>query len=47
MGAFIDLMLSEDWEKFQRVRLYKKLGKKLDDIPPDKLQKIKEILEDK
>lgn len=49
MGWFTDLMLSEDWEKFQRVRLYKKLGEKLEDIDtlsPEKLNKIKKILEE-
>ena len=46
MGAIMDLLFSENWEQFQRVRLYKKLGKKLESLPPDKLQKIKEILEE-
>ena len=46
MGWLIDLMFSEDWEKFQRVRLYKKLGKKIEELPPEKLIKIKRILEE-
>ena len=47
MGRIIDFLLSGNWEEFQRIQLYKKFGNKLDKLPPDKLEQIKEILEEK
>ncbi len=46
MGKFLDLMLSENWETYKRIQLYKKLGDKLESLPPNKLNKIKKILEE-
>ncbi len=46
MGKLFDYCMTGDWEKTKRMALYKKLGKKLDEIPPEKLQKIKKILEE-
>lgn len=46
MGKLFDYCMTGDWEKTQRIALYKKLGKKLKDIPPEKLKKIMEILEE-
>lgn len=44
MGRILDFFLTEDWEQFQRVGLYKKLGKKLDNLSPKQLEKIKEVM---
>jgi len=46
MGKFLDFFMTGDWEQTQRISLYKKLGKKLNEIPPEKLEKIKKILEE-
>lgn len=46
MGRILDFFLTENWEQFQRVGLYKKLGKKLDNLSPNQLNKIKKILEE-
>ncbi len=32
MGKILDLLFSENWEQFQRVQLYKKLGKQMDEL---------------
>ena len=45
MGKFADFVLSDSWEEFQRIQLFKKLGKKIEELPEEKLKKIKEILE--
>ena len=29
-SKFLDLGMSDDWEKYQRIQLYRKLGKNLD-----------------
>jgi len=42
----MDLLLSENYEQFQRIQLYKKIGKKLENLSPTHLKKIKEILEE-
>lgn len=44
MGKILNFVMSKDWEEFQRVELYKKLGNKLEDLSPEKLEKIKELL---
>jgi len=46
MGKFFDYLMTGDWEETQRISLYKKLGDKLNNLPEDKLKKIKEILDE-
>lgn len=36
MGKILDLLLSKDWEEYQRIQLYKKIGKSVD----NKLNKL-------
>lgn len=43
MGKILDLLLSDSWEEYQRIQLYKKVGRKFD-IEADKIEK--EIEED-
>ena len=31
MGKFWDFLLADSWEEYQRIQLYKKLGKKLEE----------------
>lgn len=47
MGKITDFILSDSWEEYQRIQLFKKFGKKLDELPLNKLEKIKKILEEK
>ncbi|MEN7981827.1 MAG: hypothetical protein ABFQ65_00060 [Nanoarchaeota archaeon] len=44
MGKLFDYCMTGDWEETQRIALYKKLGKKLDDLSPEQLKKIKKIM---
>ena len=46
MGKFTDFILSNSWEEYQRIQLFKKLGNKMENLPKTKLKKIKEILEE-
>lgn len=49
MGFFKKLFsycMTGSWEETKRIELYDKIGEKLDDLPPDKLEKIKKILEE-
>ena len=44
MGKIIDFLLTNDWEVYQRVQLYKKIGKALENISDEELKEIlKEI----
>lgn len=45
MGKFTDFVLSDTWEEYQRIQLFKKLGKKIETMSDDKLKKIKELLD--
>ena len=47
MGKFWDFVLSDTWEEYQRIQLFKKLGNKIEDIPNEKLKKIKKLLDEK
>ena len=38
MGKIIDFMLSNNWEEYQRIQLYKKVGRKFD-VEADKIEK--------
>jgi hypothetical protein len=41
MGKILDLLLANSWEEYQRMQLYKKLGKKFDIDTKLAKQKIK------
>ncbi|GAG36148.1 unnamed protein product, partial [marine sediment metagenome] len=43
-GKLFDYFMTGDWEQTQRISLYKKLGNKLESLPKEKLNKIKEII---
>ena len=45
--GLIDFLLTENWEEYKRVQLYKKLGKTLDSLSPSQLEKIKKVLGEK
>lgn len=47
MGKLFDYCMTGSWEETQRIALYKKLGKKIEDLPKEDLEKIKEILDKK
>lgn len=34
MGKILDFLLTENWEEYKRVQLYKKIGKKLESEKP-------------
>ena len=50
MGKITDFLLSEDWESYQKIQLYKKIGKFLSnnngDLSPTQLKQIKQMMED-
>lgn len=46
MGKIIDFLLTNDWQEFQKVQLMKKLGKTLDSLSPQQIQKIKKVLKE-
>ena len=46
MGKIADFVLSDSWEEYQRIQLFKKLGNKIETLSDDKLQKIKELLDE-
>jgi len=48
MGKIIDFVLSDTWEEYKRIQLFKKLGKVADNIQPEQTKKFnqsKQILE--
>lgn len=48
MGKIADFLLTDNWEEFQRVQLYKKLPKLLNqDLSEEQLKKIEEIIKNK
>lgn len=48
MGKFWDWILTNgDWEQTQRIQLYKKLGKKLDEMSEADIKRLLKELKDK
>jgi len=48
MGKIWDYMRAKDWEEFQRIQLYKNIGKYLKNqtTTPEKMKRIQEIMEE-
>lgn len=46
MGKILDFLFTKDWEEFQRVRLFKKLGNAAEDISEEELEKAKKIIKE-
>ena len=42
MGKIIDFLLTENWEEYKRVQLYKKLGKAVENLPQKQFKEIEE-----
>jgi len=40
LGKILDLGMTKDWEEYQRVQLYRKIGKRLDDMSIEKLKEL-------
>jgi hypothetical protein len=40
MGKLFDYCMTGDWEQTQRIALYKKLGKKLDEMTQEELKEL-------
>ena len=44
MGKILDFLFANEWEEFQRIQLYKKIGKALENISDEELKEmLKEI----
>jgi len=37
MGKILDFIFSDSWEEYQRIQLFKKLGKKIEELNIDKI----------
>ena len=46
MGKIWDFLLTDSWNEYQQVQVLKKLGKALESLSPNQLNKIKKILEE-
>ena len=44
MGRIIDFMLTDSWEEFQRVRLYKKIGDAAQKMSREQLVELKNMM---
>lgn len=40
MGKVLDFLLSNNWEEYQRIQLYKKVGKQIEEISPSEKKKF-------
>jgi len=45
MGKLFDYCMTGNWEETQRIALYKKFGKRLENLNDEQLKKIQEVLE--
>jgi len=46
MGKVMDFLLTESWEEYKRVQLYKQLEKNLEHLSPKQLDRVKKVLEE-
>ena len=44
MGKIMDFLLTENWEEYKRVQLYKKLGKALESEQPKKMGVVESMV---
>jgi len=47
MGKILDFLFTNEWEEFQRVQLYKKLGKALDNLSEEEIKEILKKIKEK
>lgn len=44
MGKIIDFLLTDNWEEFQRVQLYKNIGNSVKNMSKDELVELQKML---